>query len=262
MLLALIPKSPTAGFCEGLADVEGALRRRPSSLVIDVGAYDGADAVKFASAGHKVISIEATPAKKHAILKRISRSSHADRITFLLAAASRQSGNVTFTTFGKGSMQDQIRPHGWTANSHEVQVPAVTLDSVVGPTAHVLYAKIDAQGHDGAVVLGARGLIATQRLQFISLEVSPRLATNTSEYVEALALLLAHGYACMDCSHGWTPHPTVYSVRQADWAPRKSSRTVEARLAELARNAPCDRIASGCWTNVACGLAESRWSFT
>jgi len=254
------------GFCEGLVPVKLALASRPTGLVIDVGSFDGADAVSFAIAGHEVITVEPAPGKRKGILANIARTGLARNVTFLAAAVSSQPGNVTFTIFAKGSKQsqsDQIRPPWvnvsrkdapvWMDPTHarEVSVPSTTLDLIAGDR-RVLYTKIDAQGHDGAVVLGARRLIRSRRLRFLSMEVSPKLSSEPHEYVEALRLLQKHGYDCMDCSKFWAPHPSVWSVRQADWRPQLQVRSVESRLAEITNTPPCNGMLGGCWTNIAC----------
>jgi precorrin-6B methylase 2 len=44
--------------------VQQTLRQhQPGQLVIDVGAYDGQEAIQYARAGHKVLSFEPTPSK-------------------------------------------------------------------------------------------------------------------------------------------------------------------------------------------------------
>ena len=48
----------------GKSVVQQTLRQhQPGQLVIDVGAYDGQEAIQYARAGHKVLSFEPTPSK-------------------------------------------------------------------------------------------------------------------------------------------------------------------------------------------------------
>ena len=53
-----------------------------------------------------------------------------------------------------------------------------TLDHVLGDR-EVLYAKIDAQGHDHAVLRGARRLLQSHRIRRVAFELSPALSAGS-----------------------------------------------------------------------------------
>ena len=81
-----------------------------------------------------------------------------------------------------------------------IEVPAVRLDSIVsGQDIHLL--KIDTQGHELAVLRGARRLLEQGRVRMVALEFWPRgMAAGGLDAVEALDLLHACGFVCFDYS--------------------------------------------------------------
>ena len=96
----------------------------------------------------------------------------------------------------------------WTG-AKPVAVTVDTLDSVVdraeGPASHVLFAKVDAQGHDPAVLRGARRLLESKRIKVVAFEVWPNGGGGTGlsgveQYVSVVVWLHSLGYHCADCS--------------------------------------------------------------
>ena len=73
------------------------LKIPPGQLVIDVGAYDGSNAIMMAKAGHKVISMEPTPSKAAKIKKTLedaARRGMSGSVKFFPWAASNFSGDA------------------------------------------------------------------------------------------------------------------------------------------------------------------------
>lgn len=188
----------------GTVELTRFLSRFPPSLVIDVGAYDGRDAVAYASGGHRVISFEPSPQKQSLIKKRLAASGFAQRIQFKSMALSNFTGHAEFTVQRTreddksqyGSQQDAMFvPY---ASGKTVTVAVDTLDNVVGDQ-DILYLKVDAQGHDPEILLGASSLIKRGRIAAITFEVSPKLAPEPQLYVDVIQWLHDMGYQCSDC---------------------------------------------------------------
>eukprot|EP00966_Prymnesium_polylepis_P176172 4077752-Prymnesium_polylepis.3 len=217
-----------------------ALRKQPPGLVLDVGAYDGAQALAFAATGHRVYAFEPSPSKAPLIRAAFEASAHAARLTLFPVAVSNETGSTAFYVTTQrssrsrtihngfdGSEQDQLDPPPWPSNRTVVRVD--TLDNVVGNSATVLYAKIDAQwwldsncralnikragcgarvaqGHDWTVLRGARRLVTSHRLQRVAFELWPGKEGATgrteraNEYIRTATWLMAHGYSCHKCS--------------------------------------------------------------
>jgi len=178
---------------------------RKPGLIIDGGALDGKDAIAVALKGHRVISIEPTPGRKQsALVARLERSNVSHLIDYHHMALTNFTGTIPFHVIGKsfGSGQDQIDTFDQYNFTHTVEVKADTLDNLIG-NQHVLWMKIDTQGHDAVVLRGAQKTLSEGRVDVLTFEVSPGLTPNYHEYVEIVEWLWKVGYTCHDC-HSFT----------------------------------------------------------
>lgn len=163
-------------------------RARLPSLVLDVGAFDGKDALAYArSGGHTVWSFEPSPAKVEPIRERVRAAGLADKVSVFPIALSDANGTTSFhvhrapqraTHFfrgGLGSAQDSINAAAPAANKgHVITVDKRRLGDVVPRDMEVLFAKIDAQGHELNVLQGASRLLANQSIKVIAVEWYPK----------------------------------------------------------------------------------------
>jgi FkbM family methyltransferase len=205
--------------------VEDLLWLQASGLTIDVGAHDGADAIAYAERGHTVLSFDPSPKKSALIRKRIQSSAFSSKITFKPIGLSDKEGVVDFFVSndkgGVGSQQDMIDtpPFPYKHAFEKVQVSVDTLDNQIGNRT-VLWLKIDAQGHDAHIVMGARKALSEKRIAALSFEVSPKLAKDPQDYVNAVTFLNDVGYVCHDCRffkyglRGKTSHVQWAGVKQ------------------------------------------------
>ena len=178
-------------------------------LVLDVGAYDGRDAISYAKAGHKVLSFEPVPSKHSKIEENIKRSGFSSSIELQKVALSNYSGTATFFTNKPlrkkdkwidgsfGSEQDSF----WVPweGAKGISVPVDTLDNIIGMQ-KVLHMKIDAQGHDAVVLEGAKRLLSNGMISTFSFEVAPKLTQDPDSYIRMMKWLSERGYQCYDCS--------------------------------------------------------------
>ena len=151
-----------------------------------------------------------------------------DRITLRGMGVSDRQGNTTFwiANYGRGgSEQDMIGVPPWATQGSvcPVSVPMTTLDAAVGDRP-VVFAKVDAQGHDAEVVFGARQLLTGGRLNLLQLEVSPGLAADGGHaYLRAIEMLSSLGFTCYTCETSDTPTAEPASK----WIQRLSQRILE-----------------------------------
>jgi len=184
--------------------LEQTLELFPPMLNIDVGAYDGRDAVEFASAGgHEVHSFEPTPSKGDAIQgmhdEYNANNKCKGQIHFHRGATGNETKEMTFYVRGGGSEQDSFE-NNFPGESTEVKVPVMTLDDVVGDR-EVLYLKTDTEGHDIDSLKGATKLFAKQRVRMVQSEFIPRIMPGGIEQAMAhLELMTKNGYFCFDCN--------------------------------------------------------------
>ena len=234
---------------ENKGGLERALRTLTRGLTIDVGSYDGTNALSYARAGHEVIAMEPSPSKRAPIEALFAASGHSDSLKLLPIAVSNQTGSLAFyvsTQQGTrssiiqngatGSEQDQLDQPPWP--STRVEVPVSTLDAVVGTDRDVVYAKIDAQGHDHEALMGAKELIRSHRLRRVAFELSPGLASGAAPgYVKAVNFLAAAGYRCSSCGS----HTS------------EAGSSIKQLVANLATGTTMFRGTNiGAWTNLVC----------
>lgn len=205
-------------------------------LIIDVGACDGGDwsipAVQ--KRGHTVLAFE--PVNAERFRNQIKGNGMLDRFTeipvkagslpefpssFLTPASSIPryplggQGHIYFfescvsSSTSKVSMysshelasmvpQDFHSAEGF-GNAQSVDIPALRLDTIVAQDVHLL--KIDTQGHEYGVLLGAQKLFEQYRVNMVELEFWPKgMAQGGSNAVQVLEFLHSHGFICFDYS--------------------------------------------------------------
>ena len=191
-------------------------------MVIDVGSLDAADALMFGGTGHRVWTFEPSPTKHEPIRRRLAASAHAANITFFPYALSNFTGSASFAvhavrqpkireflgarrgSLAFGSAGDSLQLEqdvGHTTSTQAVNLVAVrTLDSLVAPREHVLFLKIDAQGFDFRVLLGASRLLSERRVEHLLFELAPHLMPGgRSEAATSLMFMEQMGYSCLPC---------------------------------------------------------------
>lgn len=242
--LALCP----GGMGTSTIHVEDILKLQSPGLTIDVGAHDGTDTLMYAGAGHTVLSFEPSPSKVNVLLKRFQDTGLVGhRIHFYPVALSDQQGSTVFHVFknterqnfdkGVGSQQDMIdKPP--TQGFSKVHVRTDILDTHIGDR-EVLWLKIDAQGHDAQVLMGAKKALAKQQIAALSFEVSPKLAKNPLSYVDALRYLNDCGYRCHDCRffkyglRGKTAHVQKVDAEELIFAILNASKSSTGKYTEI-----------------------------
>jgi len=191
------------------SNLEHILALREPGLILDVGSFDGKDAVGYArSGGHRVLTFEPVPGKANAIRETIQNSGFAHLIEFFPVALSNYTGTADFyvskTKLGKkekkvsGTEQDAFSVP-WDENLvDKISVQVRRLDEFIYKK-DVLYLKIDAQGYDAQVLFGAREALRKKRISYINFEISPGLTPDPTVYAEVIHWLGDFGYFCFDC---------------------------------------------------------------
>lgn len=191
--------------------------------VFDVGACYGYYSMLLADLigprGH-LITIELNPAISQLLRKSIDLNGFAERTTICTAAAGSCGSDfstlaVPLTSPGQATMQ--CAPT-CSAGSIAVQVPSVTLDSLVKPGQRVDFLKIDAEGSEERIIAGMSAIIETRRpdilLEFDRSHYSEPAAFLA--YLTELYGLLAHiepsGVAAPISSQAVLDHPGVWML--------------------------------------------------
>jgi len=166
----------------------------PGTLCIDVGSFNGDDMAAYADKKMKVITIEPTPSKIARIRSRAEP--YGKQVEVIHAALSNVTGTANFRVMDGGSEQDSFGTP-W-AEGESVQVPVMRLDDIIGDQSVGLL-KIDTQGHEYGVLMGARKALAERRIRVILMEYGPNLIrANHFDPMDVLNLVYEHGYQCYD----------------------------------------------------------------
>ena len=180
----------------------------PGDVAIDVGAHTGDTAVPLALAvGPEglVLALEPNPYVFPCLRQNASLNPHRARIEALPWAATREDGPVVFhysdAGFCNGGRHDGV---AWWRHNHGFALTVEGrnlqhhLDARPELAGRIRYVKVDAEGHDLAVLETITGLIARER-PFLRAEVyrhSPASARRA-----LLAFLRERGYAVHRVAH-------------------------------------------------------------
>lgn len=174
--------------------------RGGDAVVIEVGAFDGAETPLLAAASRKVYSFEATPSKEKTIRSRIAPFEA--KVELHMVGVSDRAGTLPLAIpAGEGgAQQDAFGDQRFFMGNgvRTIDVPVVRLDDVVHEHVDVLFS--DTQGHEWHVVRGAEGIIRRYGIDVLHLEFSPNLMRGSgSDPAEFLRYLRDLGYVCFDC---------------------------------------------------------------
>ena len=126
-----------------------------------------------------------------------------DRVIPIQAALSNVDGEAEFNIFGDGLGINSLHlPHQSRWNSEKQPVPTlekvqlVTADSFCAREGieQIALLKIDAEGHDLAVLEGARGMLEAHRIQVLQFEYNQRWIDSRHYLKDAFELLEPLGY--------------------------------------------------------------------
>lgn len=168
-----------------------------SELVVDVGANVGYFTLMAAALGYDVVAIEPMGRNSAKLLASIARNPGFDRrIRVVSAAASFRAGDVVSlgATHATNQGNGRIGAHG---EDHAI---TVTLDDVVRQR-NVALMKIDVEGHEPAVLHGARHLLCHHTVRYVVIELSS-MEEGTCSPRRMLEFMEAVGYAISDVTPG------------------------------------------------------------
>ena len=195
------------------------LRARQSTLVLDVGALDGRDAIAFARLGGlPVWSFEASPSKIEPIQQELVRA-RVRNVTLFPYALANRTGEALYEVrrapakkglaFVRGQLgsatdglvvprkQEQLKAAATTAGPPTsapagravVPVPVRRLDDLVPQGWSVSFLKIDAQGFDFEVLRGAARLLEEGVIERLVFEYHPQRMPDAADAESGLAWL-------------------------------------------------------------------------
>lgn len=205
---------------------------RRGDAVVDVGAHVGFFtllAARLVGPGGRIHAFEPIPTNFDALDRNLRMNGYT-WVSPHRAAVSDAPGTVSLGL-------DQARLVGASTADFSVggelssiEAPAVTLDDVVGADEHVRLLKIDAEGHEPQVLVGAMTILERSPPDAILFEVNAtRLAGQGASAEDIFDPLAARGYRChaLNRRGRLRPAPTAAELRAAaaGWDPTNVPRS-------------------------------------
>lgn len=160
---------------------------RPGDLFIDVGANVGAYTMWAIEAGADVVAIEPDASAASRLRRNLAINDYAARV--LEVAVSDREGEASFTT-GLGVLNHLARGPGYASR----KVRTLTLDSILG-TEVAAGVKVDVEGAEEFVILGASAALREKRIRLLQLEWNPASEITYGRSRQDLgALIRSFGY--------------------------------------------------------------------
>jgi FkbM family methyltransferase len=153
---------------------------RTYGLVVDVGANTGFYSLIAGRCGSRVLAFEPVPMVREILIRNVAANHLEGVVTVSPSAVSDRLGRRTLyipdPSHGlletSASLDAAFKPHAST-----IDVDVVPLDALLTARQKVGVVKIDAEGHDAAVLRGATAMIARDR-PILFVEVLPRAETD------------------------------------------------------------------------------------
>jgi FkbM family methyltransferase len=159
----------------------------PGGRIIEIGANTGTETVNFAMiAGERgsVIAFEPEPSVLRVLRRNVEINAFAN-VSVIAAAVSDRSGSVRFVPPSPLGNSGVGWVTGGTERDDALEVPAITLDSLSADYGAANVIAIDTEGHEIAVLRGAREYLRRYRPMLI-LEASSSLLARAGESLEGL----------------------------------------------------------------------------
>jgi len=167
---------------------------RPDDLVVDVGANFGFWALPAARLGCRVIAVEPIADTRARLARNAAHNGLAERVEIVAEALSDADGTLAITVPGGESGQASAHPDEGI-DVATFTVPATTLDELLADRP-ARFLKIDVEGHEPAVLRGARRVLASGQIQYVLIELASPVMTRSGGSAAALIDVLAgHGYS-------------------------------------------------------------------
>lgn len=164
------------------------------SVLFDVGASYGQEAVYAGVLGHKVVAFNADPQGSYYLAVNAKLNEGADITP--VAALVADGAAVQDIEFASNRFYMKGRPKYWNIG---LQIPSVSLNSYVRDQAcHPTHLKIDVDGAETLVLKGASELLAGHDLKHIFIETDENTRDDCMEILLSAGFRLVDSIACPD----------------------------------------------------------------
>jgi FkbM family methyltransferase len=188
----------------------------PGDVVVDVGANIGLYSLASAARGATVWAFEPVPPTADRFEANLALNDFGPRVHLTRAAVSDSEGSLTLYAESFESYSDHASAHTIDVeNADSVTVPTVTLDSALGDVeGPVKLMKIDVEGHEPAVLAGARATFERLAPEYLLVEAEDdHLRSAGSSAGELLATIKQLGYRELG---GYTLHHGLWPLSKPE----------------------------------------------
>ena len=180
--------------CDHIKAVIKALSQYRDSYFLDIGGNIGMWSLTAAAAGHQSFTIEALPENYKRFCGSVNKNSFHDR-THLINIAATDKPATFRLALSRGNMGGtRVVPIDDSAvNSSDKNIVwGVTVDSLNLPTNQPVVLKIDVEGHELMVLMGATEFLQNANIMYAMMELRPNLQ-NDSHWKEIFNILASKG---------------------------------------------------------------------
>jgi FkbM family methyltransferase len=128
-------------------------------FLFDVGAHFGVFSLTAAHFGGRAVAVDPSPTATRMIACQAALNGLADRIQILRAALSDAAGTLALLSSGVFS-DGYFQVAKGRPRRELTEFPAITVDQMTAELGMPTHVKIDVEGHEGAVIRGARHTLA------------------------------------------------------------------------------------------------------
>ena len=172
-------------------------------LFVDIGANCGLYSLIAAKAGVSVLAVEPNRLNYLRLKQNIDHNGFANIQPYALALSDK-SGRAAL--YGGGEGASLLRNWGGMTNTYAQEVDVDTLDNLLASRSGLreILIKIDVEGHEPAVLSGARGLLTREKAPTWIIEHSFRENQDggvNPRFLDLFELFWSAGYQCLTFDH-------------------------------------------------------------
>jgi FkbM family methyltransferase len=145
-------------------------------FLLDIGAHFGVFSLAAAHLGGKAIAIDPSPMAARMIARQARLNHLTEKIRIIRAAVSSEAGDVDMLSAGVFSDGYFKISHG-RAKRELTRTQGTTIDQLVGQYGVPTHIKIDAEGHEAAIIRGGRATLG-QHSPILFLELHNEMITS------------------------------------------------------------------------------------
>lgn len=168
-------------------------------FLFDIGAHFGVFSIATARLGNKAVAVDASPTATRMIAIQAALNECASRIEIVRAAVSDSNGVMGLLSAGPFS-NGYFRISAGRSNRELTPTPSITVDDLVRQFGVPTHIKVDVEGHEAAVLRGARHTLSTYSpVLFLELH-NEMIRSDGGDPNSVLDALAGLGYVVFDTS--------------------------------------------------------------